>query len=244
MWKNTDAWCAIAAGPAYLDWRSLTARGAPTQGHRCAPPAKPGLPPTTRSSLVTVDILLAPEFNLVGVPLMFQTTTRARDLAEALLPPGIDVSEGPVASILTWGGSGYSDPWLRDCSDQPASNFEIEAGKGYFIRLLVPVPGNVWSVTGQPFAAPVALDLAPGYNLISVPFTTSPEGYDSKGLASAMLPGGVDISDGPVMSVLRWDGGYTAWLSDFPDAPAGVFPIEQDRGYFLRAREAVSGFLP
>ena len=194
--------------------------------------------------VVVVHVPLLPGFNLIGIPVIFETTTRARDVATALLPDGVDITQGPVASILKWDGSGYGSPWLRDFPDQPASNFEIEAGKGYFVRLLAPVEGNVWSVTGQPFASPVALDLAPGFNLVGVPFGTPPADYDSRSLATAMLPGGVDIADGPITSILRWDNGFTAWLSEFPDAPAGIFPIEPDRGYFLRATESVAGFLP
>ncbi len=109
--------------------------------------------------VVVVHVPLLPGFNLIGIPVIFETTTRARDVAAALLPDAVDITQGPVASILQWDGSGYGSPWLRDFPDQPASNFEIEAGKGYFVRLLAPVEGNVWSVTGQPFASPVTLDL-------------------------------------------------------------------------------------
>ena len=50
------------------------------------------------------------------------------------------------------------------------------------------------------------------------------------------------IQGGVVASILTWDAGYTAYLTDFPDDK--IFPIEPIRGYFVRMVQAVAGFVP
>ena len=189
---------------------------------------------------IDVDIPLFPGYNLIGVPVSFPETTRARDIAEALLPGGANIEDGPVTAILSWTGAGYL-PWLSN--NPAANNFEMEPGNGYFVRLQAAVPGDKLTVTGLPFVAPVALDFSAGYNLVSVPFAT-PGTYDAVTSAQAIdtHDGGSDVSTGPVLSILSWTGVYDFSLRD--NSFANSFTLEAARGYFVRMAQAVLGFDP
>ncbi len=97
------------------------------------------------TNLISVDIDLVPGYNLVAIPLSFTTTTRARDIAVAALPGGVQLEDGPITAILRWDVS-YT-AWL---SNQPDVNkFEIEATRGYFIRLQSRIPGDKLTLTGR-----------------------------------------------------------------------------------------------
>ena len=194
---------------------------------------------------VSTDIPLSPGYNLIAIPVSLSAIDTARDIAEALLPGGqpptdANIQAGPVTAVLRWTGASYL-PWL---SSNPGTNdFSIVAGESYFVRLQTPVPGDKLTVSGVPYTASVQLDLQGGFNLVSVPFAT-PGSYDSMTLAEAIRAhaGAPDLENGPVLSILKWDGVYSAWLRDFPTN--GIFNIETVRGYFLRMNQQVLGFQP
>ena len=101
------------------------------------------------TNLISVDIELVPGYNLVAIPLSFTTTTRARDIAVAALPGGVQLEDGPITAILRWDVS-YT-AWL---SNQPdVNNFEIEATRGYFIRLQSRIPGDKLTLTGRRYGS-------------------------------------------------------------------------------------------
>ena len=56
-------------------------------------------------AIVPVDVQLLAGFNLIGIPVQFETEMKARDLAEALLPAGTAIGDGPVISVLGWNAS-------------------------------------------------------------------------------------------------------------------------------------------
>ena len=180
----------------------------------------------------SVALPMTTGFNLIAMPVDLGETTTARDLAELIAVQG-----GVVAAILKW-NAGY-ESWLADFPDE--KDFPIEPGRGYFVRLSKAPENGRWVLAGAPFTSPVTLDLGAGFNLIGVPFATPAAGYDSKSLAGAMDPQD-RIQGGVVASILTWDAGYTAYLTDFPDDK--IFPIEPIRGYFVRMVQAVAGFVP
>ena len=186
---------------------------------------------------VTVHVALGPGFNLIGIPVILPSTTTASGLAGALLPDGVSISEGPVASVLRW-EAGY-EAWLSDFPTE--KDFVLEPGRGYFVRLRSPVTDGKWSPTGQPFTHGVPTNLVAGFNLISVPYATPAGGYDSRSLAQAIYPEG-NFQGGPVGSVLRWDSGFVAYLTDSPAEK--IFIIEPGRGYFVRATQHIGVFNP
>ena len=156
----------------------------------------------TGPGLSTAVVPVTTGFNLIGTPMDFGTTTTAGDLAQMVAAQG-----GEVASILSW-SAGFED-WIADFPGE--KDFVIEPGRGYFLRLVAPPVNNSLILPGAPFTQSVPVDLATGFNLIGIPFATPAAGYDSKGLAEAIDP------TGAVSSILAWNAGYQAWLSDFPD---------------------------
>ncbi len=195
---------------------------------------------STTVEVIAAGIPVSPGYNLIGIPVSFTTTTRTRDLADAVLPGGVDIEDGPVTAVLTWNGSGYT-PWLS--SNPAANNFELEAGNAYFVRLQSSVPGDKLWLGGLPLDAPVTLALSAGYNLVGVPYPASGS-YDTLSFAEAIdqHDGGSDLAQGPVLSILRWDGSYTAWLRDNP--AANVFALDSDRGCFVRVSRMINSFTP
>lgn len=179
----------------------------------------------TGPGLSTAVVPVTTGFNLIGTPMDFGTTTTAGDLAEIVAAQG-----GTVASILSW-NAGFQ-AWLADFPDE--KDFAIEPGRGYFLRLVASPVNNSLMLPDVPLTQGVSVDLATGFNLISIPFATPAAGYDAKGLAEAMDPAGT------VSSIQAWDAGYQAWLSDFPDEKS--FPIDATSEYFIRMANPVAGF--
>ena len=193
------------------------------------------------STEVTMDVPLVAGFNLIGVPVELTAPMTARDLAEALLPAGVVIGDGPVISVLGWDAASQSfTPWAAANPD--TNDFTLVVGKGYFVRTS---QSATWSPTGRPIVDSVSLDLTAGFNLVSFPFMTPAGGYTARSLAEALLPAGVGIGDGPVISVLGWDGGsqsFSPWAAANPDT--NPFAMDPLGGYFVRMSEAVTGFRP
>ena len=189
---------------------------------------------------VTFEIPMVVGFNLIAMPVIFGTTITAPDLAGL-----IAAQNGTVASIQRWGvgGSQTFDGWVADL---PGTNpFEIEAGRGYFVKLSAAPDGGVFSVTGAPFALPATLDFVVGFNLIGVPFMTPSAGYTAKSLAEKIDPSGL-AQGGVVASIQRWGVGgsqtFDGWVSDLEDTNS--FTIEVIAGYFTKLTQVVTGVEP
>ena len=76
----------------------------------------------------------------------------------------------------------------------------------------------------------VDIPLAAGFNLIALPLAIQ-GGITAKALAETIDPNGL-AQGGIVASILRFDAGFDAWLSDSPGE--NDFPIEHGRGYFVK----------
>lgn len=184
---------------------------------------------------ITVDVPMGVGFNLIAVPVQMPASFSARDLSDL-----VDAQGGRVVAILKWNG-GYQ-AWLRDIPDE--KDFLIEPGHGYFVRVAIAPNNNTWSVTGPRFEAPVPLDFTAGFNLVAFPFVSPAGGYNARTLAQAIDPQGRD-QGGAVAAILRWEGGFIAYLTDIPDQKiAEMGPIRAVHGYFVRMVQAVAGFGP
>ena len=178
---------------------------------------------------VTVDVPMGVGFNLIAVPVKFSATATVSYLAAQ-----IEAQGGVVTTIVEY-DAGFN-AWLSQFPTE--KDFLLQDGRGYFVRLTTAPTGGKWTVQGLPYTTPVTLGLGPGFNLISVPKATPPAGYDSRSLAEAIDPGLTGI----VSQIVKYDAGFTAWLSGFPTEK--IFAIEPVRGYFVRLTQAVTGFVP
>ena len=163
----------------------------------------------------------------IGVPVNFNPTITASDLAQMVADQG-----GEVSSVLKW-DSGY-EAWIADFPTQ--KDFPIEPGRGYFVRIARPPTDGHLVLEGVPFTSSVTINLVTGFNLIGAPFATLAAACNSKILAEAMDSGGA------VSSILKWEAGYKAWLSDFPGEK--IFAIDSLSGYFVRMIRAATWSTP
>ena len=193
--------------------------------------------PTTTVTIVSddvrIDVPLASGFNLIGVPVRFATTTRFKDLAREIVEQG-----GQVSSILAWNAQSQTfSSWVGVNPD--TNNLGLAEGRGYFVRVVSAPAGGAWRATGASITESVPLDLAVGFNLVSVPFSSQP--YDATSLAQA-----VNDAGGNVSSMLEWKTAsqtFATWVAINPGA--NPFDILPAAGYFVRVTRQTSGpFVP
>ena len=180
-----------------------------------------------------VDVPLVSGFNLIGIPVRFAATTTFADLAQQVADQG-----GQVSSVLAWDEPSQAFvSWVRNEPDM--NNLDLEEGRGYFVRVVTPPSGGAWRATGVPITEGVPLGFAPGYNLVSVPFSAQP--YDATSLAQAIRNAG-----GAASSILKWKARaqtFITWVAVNPKAnPLDILPTA---GYFVRVTQPTpSPFTP
>ena len=183
---------------------------------------------------VTIDVPISLGFNLVGIPVDFGTTTRYSDIAAQFSAQG-----GAVTSILAWNASGQQFiPW--SASVPTTDNNAVELGQGYFVQVSIVPTGDVWKVTGTPVTASVPLNLAVGFNLISIPFSSTT--YVNSTLASAISSAG-----GAVTSILAWDASgqqFIPWSASVPNTDDNPVDTTGKAGYFIQTSTGASNFTP
>ena len=182
---------------------------------------------------ISVDIELQVGFNLIGLPVTMQITSR--EIAEAVLPPGTAIEDGPVVLVLGWDASRQVfDFWSSTPGTSPGAMVDIE--QGVFVRVREPV---TWTVTGPPIDTPTNLDLAAGFNLVSFPKMGS--AHTALTFAQALLPDGTDINQGPVVLVLGWDASRQVFDFWSPEGGKSILidstPDDGLSAYFVRMRE-------
>ena len=179
------------------------------------------------------DVPLARGFNLIGIPVRFAATTTFEDVTREIAE-----QKGQASSVLAWDEQSQMFVTWVAVNPEP-NNLEVEEGRGYFVRVTRPTPRGAWRATGAPITVGVPLDLAPGFNLVSVPFSAQP--YDSSGLAQAIGDVGGNVS-----SILAWNAAsqtFETWVAANPGA--NPFEISPSAGYFVRITQAPSSpFVP
>jgi len=91
---------------------------------------------------VPIPLDLLSGFNLVSVPAVTAGELTSKSIAEALLPQGTAIGDGPVISVLGWDAASQSfKAWAAAASE--ANIFTIDSDPiggvgGYFVRLKEP----------------------------------------------------------------------------------------------------------
>ncbi len=178
--------------------------------------------------IVPVPVLAG--LNLVGVPVNLPAPMTAADLAQQFREQG-----GQAAQVVRWDpdSQGYV---LWSASSPEANDFDLREGRGYFVLVVTPPGGQVWTAEGLPFIQSVPIGLVAGLNLVGVPFQTPAQGYDTVTLAQAVQDQG-----GQVAQIIQWDVGsqrFLLWSAASPEA--NVFGVDSTSGYFLLATQPTS----
>ena len=162
-----------------------------------------------------VDIPLNLGFNLVGIPVRFETPTKFSDLAQQVLNQG-----GRISSILGWNAGAQT--FITWVAVNPEANDKVvEEGRAYFMRVVrLPAGGNL-RVTGRSIIESVPLDFAQGFNLINVPFSTPP-------LHVQLNAGGIDVT---WVSASEEDG-VVQWASSLAALDSSPNTATDSRGPF------------
>ena len=189
---------------------------------------------------VSFGIPVVVGFNLITMPVIFGSTITAPELADL-----IAAQNSAVVSIQRW-GMGGSQTFDGLVAGRSATNpFELELGRGYFVKLTTAPDGGVFTVTGTPLFAPVPLDFVVGFNLVGVPFMTPSTGYTAKSLAQKIDPNGL-AKGGVVASIQRWGVGgsqtFDGWVSDLFDTNS--FAVDKTAGYFMKLSQVITGVQP
>jgi len=183
---------------------------------------------------VTVDVPISLGFNLVGIPVDVGTTTKYADIAAQFAAQG-----GVVTQILAWTGSSQAfDPWS---ASQPANNNDpVVTGQGYFIQVTTVPTSGFWQVTGAPINSSVALNLVNGFNLISIPSSTSNYTYST-------LSDAISSAGGVVTQILAWTASSQAfdpWSASQPANNNDPVDTTGKAGYFIQTTTGVTNFNP
>jgi hypothetical protein len=112
----------------------------------------------------------------------------------------------------------------------PFDDFAITPGQGYFVAC---ASGFDWLWQGYPIQTSVHLNLAVGWNLVSVPYPTT---YTAQSLLAAIA-----AQSGSCSEVDRW--GASGWEAYVAGLPFDDFAIVPNQGYFV-ACSAASTFTP
>lgn len=88
---------------------------------------------------ISVDIELQVGFNLIGLPVTMQITSR--EIAEAVLPPGTAIEDGPVVLVLGWDASRQVfDFWSPEGGKSILIDSTPDDGlSAYFVRMREPL---------------------------------------------------------------------------------------------------------
>ena len=137
-------------------------------------------------------------------------------------------AESAAADIATQGGNCTEiDRWLNDGWDAhvrglPFNNFALTLGPGFFFKC---AQSSVWSLTGYPLQQASTINLATGWNLISIPYSSTP-------LTAEDLLAGINAQGGNCLEVDCWlNGGWSAHIGGLP---SNNFAIENGKGYFVK----------
>lgn len=172
--------------------------------------------------LVTRQLSLSVGWTLITLPIEPLTPFDSKTLLEDMDNQGAACTE-----VYRW----QSGAWELYRSGSAGTPFPIEMGRGYFIRCS---GYYTWQYQGKELTGSVPLAFSPGWNLVGVPHP--PHFYDAQTFLSA-----INNQGGACTEVYRWQSG--AWELYRSGSGGTPFPIEPERGYFVRCTSS-STFTP
>jgi hypothetical protein len=175
------------------------------------------------ASQTPVTRTLTSGWNLLALPLQPASLLTAQGLLDSL---NAESTTGNCTEVDQWSASG----WVAYVAGLPFDDFAITPGQGYFVACTT---GFDWQWQGYPIQTSVPLNLAVGWNLLSVPYPTT---YTAQSLLAAITADGGSCSE-----VDRW--GASGWEAYVEGLPFDDFAIAPNQGYFV-ACSAASTFTP
>jgi hypothetical protein len=170
---------------------------------------------------VEITVPLAAGYTLIAPPLDAGTSLTAEGLAQQINAQG-----GTCTSVIAYDAA--TGAFVTHPAGTAVSNFDIEVGKGYFVRCAA---AGTWRAGGFRFSAPAgALTLKAGYNLVGLPVEPSAPGtYTAEGATIE-----INAQGGGATQIIRYD----ETTGQFVTHPVGTalqnFTLELGRGYFVR----------
>jgi hypothetical protein len=165
---------------------------------------------------------LAPGWNLIGLPVSPALDYTAESAAAEIAAQG-----GNCTEIDRWLSGGW-DAYIRGL---PFNGFSLAPGAGFLFKC---AQASVWSLTGYPIQQPNTFTLDAGWNLIAIPYSSTP-------LTAASLLAGINAQGGTGLEVDRWLNGE--WSVYTNGSPLTDFAIENGKGYFVKC-SASSSYVP
>ncbi len=157
-----------------------------------------------------VQIFLTAGWNLIALPVQPSVTYTAESFLNLLNSYGAQATE-----IDRW----YNSTWQGYIAGYPFNNFNIEIGKGYFIKCGA---SATITITGTEITN-TSISFANGWNLIGIPSGT----YTAQGVLDK-----IRANAGNATEINRWIN--STWDGHLDGLPFNNYNIDAWRGYFIR----------
>lgn len=160
-------------------------------------------------------------------PISVGWTLAALNLATDPMPKAqqsqdeIRSQSGDAREFCRWQNGG----WDCHVDALPFNNFDIELGRGYFVRATT---SSIWTRTGRPPVFPLVLHLVPGWNLVGLPKLPRP-------LKAEDLLNQIAAQGGACAEIARWANG--SWRSHLKGLAFNNYDIVDDEGYFIKCSQ-------
>jgi hypothetical protein len=163
------------------------------------------------------EVPLVAGYNLVALPARPGTAYTAESLAVEINARG-----GSCVAVIRYAGGNFETHPVGTA----VNNFTIDVGSGYFLRCQ---GTGLWWMTGSDLSlSPVSLPLQVGYNLVSLPVSTTR--YTAESAATE-----INGQGGIATQVIKYENGQ------FKTHPTGTavdnFPMIPGVGYFIRCQK-------
>jgi hypothetical protein len=166
----------------------------------------------TATFLAVVTRTLSSGWNLIALPLQPTTTLTAESLLVDIANQG-----GTCSEVSHWLNN---SAWNTHIMGSPRNIFNLVVGEAYFVNC---TGAPSWQLRGTPLSASVPVDLAIGWNLLSVPY---PTGLNAQGVLD-----GITLDGGTCSDIDRWDG--ASWVAHLNGSVRNNFAIAPNDGYFV-----------
>jgi hypothetical protein len=148
-------------------------------------------------------------------------------------PPGakailneIALQGGDASAVYHWRSE--TDTWEGHVKSQPYNNFELELGRGYFLRAM---EDSVWTNSGTPPNDPMPVDLNPIWTFMSLPKLPGP-------MMARDLLDEATAQGGQCTEIHRWRDG--AWHGHSAATESPGFVLSNDEGYFVKCVNTIT----